>query len=105
MAHHHSPSAIGMKAIVYHAYGGPEVLQLAEVGAPKPKKDEVRIRVRAAEVSKADCELRSFQFPVKWFRLPLRLVLGLRRPRRSILGGYESCIVLSRSTVFLGGQR
>ena len=47
------------------------------------------IRVRAAEVT-ADCELRSFSFPVKWFWLPLRLVLGITRPKRQVLGMYFS---------------
>ena len=79
-----------MKAIVYREYGAPDVLQLAEVDEPKPKNDEILIRVRAAEVTKTDCELRSFRFPVKWFWLPLRLVLGVLRPRRPILGGYFS---------------
>lgn len=79
-----------MKAIVYREYGAPDVLQLVEVDEPKPKNDEILIRVRAAEVTKSDCELRSFRFPVKWFWLPLRLALGVRRPRRPILGGYFS---------------
>jgi NADPH:quinone reductase-like Zn-dependent oxidoreductase len=79
-----------MKAIVYRAYGAPEVLRLEEVERPEPKSDEILIRVRAAEVTKSDCELRSFQFPVKWFWLPLRLGVGVLRPRRPILGGYFS---------------
>lgn len=79
-----------MKAIVYREYGAPDVLQLAEVDEPNPTNDEILIRVRAAEVTKSDCELRSFRFPVKWFWLPLRLGLGVLRPRRPILGGYFS---------------
>lgn len=79
-----------MKAILYREYGAPDVLQLAEVDEPKPKIDEILIRVRAAEVTKSDCELRSFRFPVQWFWLPLRLGLGVLRPRRPILGGYFS---------------
>lgn len=77
-----------MKAIVYERYGPPDVLQLRDVPQPVPTRDEVLIRVRAAEATKADCELRSFRFAVKWFALPLRLALGVRRPRRPILGGY-----------------
>jgi NADPH:quinone reductase-like Zn-dependent oxidoreductase len=79
-----------MKAIVYTRYGSPDVLQVKDVEKPKPKDDEVLIRVHAAEATKADCELRSFNFPVKWFSLPLRLVLGITKPRRQILGGYFS---------------
>ncbi|MCZ6756667.1 MAG: NAD(P)-dependent alcohol dehydrogenase, partial [Bacteroidetes bacterium] len=77
-----------MKAVVYHKYGTPDVLRLEEVDKPGPKDDEVLIHVRAAEATKADCELRSFNFPVKWFWLPLRIAFGLTKPRRPILGGY-----------------
>ncbi|WP_316364896.1 NAD(P)-dependent alcohol dehydrogenase [Candidatus Thiodiazotropha sp. CDECU1] len=79
-----------MKAIVYTKYGPPNVLQIEEVKKPVPKDDEVLIRVRAAEVTKTDCEMRSFNFQVKWFLLPLRLMLGILRPRKRILGGYFS---------------
>ena len=77
-----------MKAIVYTEYGSPDVLQLKEVEKPTPKDDEVLIKVLAAEVTKADCELRSFNFPVKWFWLPLRVAMGLITPKKKVLGGY-----------------
>lgn len=77
-----------MKAVMYARYGPPEVLHLADVSAPLPKDGEVLISVRAAEATKADCEMRSFRFSVRWFWLPLRIVLGLTRPRRRILGAY-----------------
>jgi len=77
-----------MKAIVYTRYGSPDVLHIKEVEKPKPKDDEVLIRVHAAEATKADCELRRSSFPVKWFWLPLRLVMGITKPRRQVLGGY-----------------
>jgi NADPH:quinone reductase-like Zn-dependent oxidoreductase len=77
-----------MKAITYSDYGPPGVLHLSDVAKPVPKDDEVLIQVRAVEATKADVEMRSFRFAVKWFWLPLRLALGVRRPRRQILGGY-----------------
>ena len=77
-----------MRAIVYTKYGSPDVLQVKEVEKPKPKDDEVLIKVHAAEVTKADCEMRSFNFQVKWFWLPLRVALGLIKPKKQILGGY-----------------
>ena len=79
-----------MKAILYIEYGSADVLRLEEIARPTPNDAEILIRVRAAEVTKADCELRSFSFPVKWFWLPLRLVMGITRPRRRVLGGYFS---------------
>ena len=47
-----------MKAIVIHAYGGPEVLKLEEVARPEPKEDEILIRVIAASVNPVDAAIR-----------------------------------------------
>jgi len=88
-----------MRAVVYERYGPPEVLVVREVARPDPGEGELLIRVMAAEVNKADCELRSFNFPVKWFWLPLRIVFGIFRPRRKILGGYFSGTVVSTQSM------
>jgi NADPH:quinone reductase-like Zn-dependent oxidoreductase len=77
-----------MKAIVYTKYGSPDVLQVKEVEKPTAKDDEVLIKVHAAEVTKADCEMRRFNFQVQWFWLPLRVALGLIKPKKHVLGGY-----------------
>lgn len=79
-----------MKAITYSKYGPPDVLELSDVKRPVPKEHEVLVRVRAVEATKSDCEMRAFRFSVKWFWLPLRIALGVRRPRRQILGAYFS---------------
>lgn len=84
-----------MKAITYSNYGPPDVLQLRDVRKPVPKDDEILIEVRAVEVTKSDCEMRSFHYSVKWFWLPLRIAMGIRRPRRRILGNYFSGVVES----------
>jgi NADPH:quinone reductase-like Zn-dependent oxidoreductase len=83
-----------VKAATYERYGPPEVLQVTDVPAPTPADDEILIRVRAAEATKSDCELRAFRFSVRWFWLPLRLALGVRRPRRRILGSYFAGVVV-----------
>ena len=84
-----------MKAITYANYGSPDVLQLTELEKPVPKDDEVLIRVRAAEATKSDVEMRSFKFAVKWFWIPLRIAFGVRKPKRQTLGGYFSGTVES----------
>ena len=77
-----------MKAIVYKCYGPPEVLHINEVIKPVPADDEVLIKIFAAQATKSDCEMRGFKFAVKWFWLPLRIGLGIRKLKRAILGGY-----------------
>jgi NADPH:quinone reductase-like Zn-dependent oxidoreductase len=85
-----------MKAAYYDRYGSPEVLRLMTVADPIPRAGEILIRVHAAEVTKADCELRAFRFPVKWYWLPLRLANGITRPRKHILGNYFAGEVIAR---------
>jgi NADPH:quinone reductase-like Zn-dependent oxidoreductase len=74
-----------MKAIVCTAYGGPDVLRLEEVEKPRPKAGELLVRVHATTASRADCEIRRFEFPA-WVWLPVRLAFGVFRPRVRILG-------------------
>jgi NADPH:quinone reductase-like Zn-dependent oxidoreductase len=76
-----------LKAACYTEYGPPDVLHIREVEKPAPKDDEVLIRTYAASVTMGDCELRSFTFPT-WIWLPLRILFGVRRPKRSIQGFY-----------------
>jgi NADPH:quinone reductase-like Zn-dependent oxidoreductase len=74
-----------MKAIVYEKYGPPEVLQLKEVEKPAPKDSEVLIRVFATTCHIGDVRVRSFDVPF-WQKVPFRIYLGIRRPKRPILG-------------------
>lgn len=76
-----------MKAIVCTAYGPPEVLQFQELDKPTPRDNEVLIRVRATSVHRGDSRMRGLDIPGPgWQRLLARLVLGIRRPRKAILG-------------------
>src|SRR5688500_2714492 len=68
-----------MTAIVYTRYGAPDVLHLKEVAEPTATDNEVLIRIHAAAVTTTDCKLRGGD------KL-MRLVFGLRRPKRPILG-------------------
>jgi len=70
-----------MRVMTFTAYGGPEVLQLDERPDPEPRAGEVVVKVAATTVTAGDCELRRSDLPAM-FWLPLRLFVGLTRPRR-----------------------
>jgi 2-desacetyl-2-hydroxyethyl bacteriochlorophyllide A dehydrogenase len=69
----------GMRANVINKFGPPEVFRLKELEKPVPKDNEVLIKIRAATVSTADCELRGLHVPF-WSWLPIRIWLGSRMP-------------------------
>lgn len=79
------PNIKKMKAVVCTNYGPPEVLQIQEIEKPVPKDNEVLVKVYATSVSAADSRVRSFDIPAS-FWLPARLMVGIRKPRKSILG-------------------
>ncbi len=83
-----------MKAVVYEKYGPPEVLQLKEVEKPIPKDDEVLIKNYATTVHVGDTRMRGFRVPKKHW-LPMRLFLGITKPRRKILGMEVSGVIES----------
>jgi NADPH:quinone reductase len=52
-----------MKAVRFTGKGGPEVVELAEVEAPKPSRGEVLVRVKAAAMNRADLLQRRGLYP------------------------------------------
>lgn len=78
----HTPS---MKAVICSSYGPPEVLQLREIEKPVPGDNEILIKIYAATVTMGDCELRNLTLPL-WTRIPMRLFMGYKKPKRFIPG-------------------
>lgn len=69
-----------MKASFNKIYGPPEVLQIQEVEKPRPKADEVLIKIHASTVNRTDTGFRQPEY------LIVRLFGGLFKPKNKILG-------------------
>ncbi|WP_426518973.1 NAD(P)-dependent alcohol dehydrogenase [Diaminobutyricibacter sp. McL0618] len=78
-----------MRAAVRTRYGPPEVVHLVEVPAPPVGAGEVRVEVHATTVNRTDCGFRAAK---PFF---IRPVIGLLRPRTSILGNEFAGVVES----------
>ncbi len=91
-----------MKAVVYDRYGPPEVQRLEDVERPAPNENQVLVRVHATTVNQTDCGwLHAKPFFVRYF-------IGIRRPKRRILGmelAGEVVAVGSAVTEFARGDR
>lgn len=69
-----------MKAIVYHKYGSPDVLELQEIEKPDLADDGVLVRVRAASINPADW------YAVTGTPYVARTEVGLLKPKSNRLG-------------------
>ena len=66
-----------MRAVVYSEYGGPEVLQLADVEQPTPAANEILVKVHAAALNPVDWHF------VRGAPYPIRMATGgFKRPTR-----------------------
>ncbi|PRX57382.1 NAD(P)-dependent alcohol dehydrogenase [Flagellimonas meridianipacifica] len=81
-----------MKAAICSKYGPPEVLKIQEVAAPVPNEEEILVEVRTSTVAAADYRVRSFKVPMLMW-LPARLMMGITKPKRQILGAEFAGVV------------
>ncbi|MFT4086890.1 MAG: NAD(P)-dependent alcohol dehydrogenase [Gordonia sp. (in: high G+C Gram-positive bacteria)] len=90
-----------MRAATIDHYGAP--VRIADVPRPVPGKGEVLVRVEAVAVTVGDARIRSARFP-RGFGLLGRAALGLRGPRRPILGVAFSGVVAEPGEGFAVGD-
>lgn len=74
-----------MKAVICTKYGEPDVLKIKEVVKPSPKENEVCIKIHATAVTASDIFIRSSNLPIQ-YKILMRLMLGISKPRKSIIG-------------------
>jgi NADPH:quinone reductase-like Zn-dependent oxidoreductase len=72
-----------MRAVICTKYGPPEVLQMKEVEKPKPKDDEVLIKIYATTAHIGDTRIRRAN------PFLVRLVFGLFKPKKNLILGLE----------------
>jgi len=81
-----------VRAVICTRYGPPEVLRVEEMPTPVPRRNEVRIRVRATAVTSSDCYVRGLRLSPA-YRMMARLALGWNGPRQPVLGMVLSGVV------------
>jgi len=74
-----------VKAAVCERYGPPEVVQIREVPTPVPADGEVLVEAFATTVNSGDARVRALRVP-RGLRLPMRLKLGVTKPKQPIFG-------------------
>jgi NADPH:quinone reductase-like Zn-dependent oxidoreductase len=74
-----------MKAVICNKYGAPEVLKIEDVPKPIPKDNEICVKIHATAVTNSDIFIRGSKLPFPII-IPFRLMIGIIRPRKSIIG-------------------
>ena len=89
-----------MTAVTARTYGGPEVLAIEKIDVPSPQAGDVLVEVKATSLNALD-----------WHFLTgtpylMRLLFGLRRPKRIVRGADVAGVVVAVGcVVLLAGAR
>lgn len=81
-----------MKAIICTQYGLPDVLKIRDIEKPKPKDNEILVRVVATAVNSGDVRVRGL-VAEGFMKIIMRFVLGFSKPRKPILGTVYAGVV------------
>ena len=90
-----------MKAVICTGYGKVEDLKIVDVARPRPGTGQLLVRVSATTVQTADWRIQAMKMPAGMGMLA-RLVLGLCKPRRAILGTEVAGVIQSAATDVVG---
>jgi NADPH:quinone reductase-like Zn-dependent oxidoreductase len=94
---------LSVKSVRFGKYGGPEVMEVLDVGEPHPGPGQVRIAVRAAGVNAIDWKTRSGQMQEA---MPLELPAGLGQDAAGVVDevGEGVTDVLAGDPIFGSGD-
>ncbi len=76
-----------MKAIIQNEYGGVNKLTLKEVEQPIISKDQILVKVYAANVSSGDMRLNTLDVPLLLIPV-VKLIFGFKGPRNQTRGKF-----------------
>lgn len=79
------------RVVRFHALGGPEVLRIEDIDVPPPEPGEVRLRVKALGLNRADALLRSGQY-IETAPLPSSLGLEAAGVVEAVGAGVEGLV-------------
>jgi NADPH:quinone reductase-like Zn-dependent oxidoreductase len=84
-----------MKAVQCLKYGDAENLVITEIDKPRPKDDEVLIKIHATAVTTSDVLIRALnESPVS--RFILQMIFGFGKPRNPVLGMVTAGVVVEK---------
>lgn len=66
-----------MRAIGFHEFGGPDVLEVLDLPIPQPGPGQVRVRVQAAPVNPTDCAMRAGAYSPRMVGLASPYIPGM----------------------------
>ena len=69
-----------MKAAIRYRYGDAQVISIEDKEIPRPREDEILVRVAATTVNRTDCANLTGK---PWI---MHLVVGFRKPRKPVMG-------------------
>lgn len=81
-----------MKAVICTRYGSPDVLEIHEVSKPIPGSSQILVKIVATSVNSGDVRVRRLDVR-GWMKLIMRLVMGISKPRKPILGNAFAGVV------------
>ena len=74
-----------MRAALCRRYGPPDVFEMGQAPRPVPKDAETLVRIHASAATASDTYIRGYKLPPK-MRIPLRLAMGIFKPRKAVQG-------------------
>jgi len=75
-----------MRAVICTKYGNPEALKIEKIDKPKPKSNEILVKIFATAVTSSDTYIRRLNVLPMFMQVIAGIFLGFGKPRNPVLG-------------------